>query len=262
MAGSEPPRPVTGSAMGDRLVVGALLLLAAGAAIALGGLVFALLVGAAALLMFREWSGLTGIRRRGYSLGLALIGAVVVLAATGRAWPALLLLCTGILVLMLVERSPWPGAGLSYAGLPAVALVWMRSEPEGALLVLWTMALVWATDIFAFFTGRAVGGAKIWPAISPSKTWAGLGGGMVAAAVVSAAIGHRAGWPQPLPLLAAIGAGFAILAQAGDFFESWLKRRAGVKDSGRLLPGHGGVMDRLDGLVPVAVAVGLWVALR
>lgn len=156
-------------------------------------------------------------------------------------------------------------AALIYVGLAAAALLVM---PLLALIV--TLATVIFTDVGAYFVGRAVGGPKIAPAISPSKTWAGLAGGMIAAGVwmalaagvVGATIGALAPSPdialkpQHLAIGAAIGAGLAVAAQAGDFLESWLKRKAGVKDSSRLIPGHGGVLDRIDGLLPVALIVG------
>jgi phosphatidate cytidylyltransferase len=156
-------------------------------------------------------------------------------------------------------------AALVYVGLAAAALLVM---PLLALIV--TLGTVIFTDVGAYFVGRAVGGPKIAPAISPSKTWAGLIGGMIAAGlwmalavgVVGATIGALAPSPdvtlkaQHLAIGAAIGAGLAVTAQAGDFLESWLKRKAGVKDSSRLIPGHGGVLDRIDGLLPVALIVG------
>ena len=156
-------------------------------------------------------------------------------------------------------------AALVYVGLAAAALLVM---PLLALIV--TLATVIFTDMGAYFTGRAIGGPKIAPAISPSKTWAGLIGGMIAAGLwmalavgmVGATIGALAPSPdialkpQHLAIGAAIGAGLAVAAQAGDFLESWLKRKAGVKDSSRLIPGHGGMLDRIDGLLPVALIVG------
>lgn len=137
-------------------------------------------------------------------------------------------------------------------------------------LVVLIVGVTVFTDTFAYFFGRAIGGPKIAPAISPSKTWAGLLGGMVGAglwvvmwvAVIDGGIvGPRFELGPPLSTenlgtAALLGAGLALLAQAGDFFESWLKRRAGVKDSSKLIPGHGGVFDRIDGLLPVAIAVG------
>lgn len=245
----------------DRIVVGVILAALAALAIWFGAWSFVLLVAAAVLLAFREWAAMTAVRRPWYSVALVVLAAITLLAGMDRPGQALLLLCAAIAILSLASRNIWLGAGLSWAGLPAIALIWMRAEPHGLWLVLWTMALVWATDIFAYFSGRAVGGPKIWPAISPSKTWAGLMGGMAAAAAFSVFFARQTGWGDPLWLVALAAAGLAIVAQAGDFFESWLKRRAGVKDSGNLLPGHGGVMDRIDGLVPVAIVVATGVAL-
>jgi phosphatidate cytidylyltransferase len=186
------------------------------------------------------------------------------LAHVGLPLKALALLgaaTLGFLLLSVLVRASgkrWISTGLVYAGLPAVALIWLRQQPDGFALVMWTMGVVWATDIFAYFAGRAIGGPKIWTAISPNKTWAGLIGGMTAAALFSVLFARFADWPQTALAMALIGALLAIVAQIGDFFESWLKRRAGVKDSGKLLRAHGGVMDRVDGLVPVCIVVALW----
>lgn len=153
-------------------------------------------------------------------------------------------------------RWGWLGGGLLYIGLAVLAVLLVR-EALGFKGALWLLATVWATDIGAYFAGRSIGGPKIAPAISPSKTWAGLIGGMIVAGLVGWLMGRWIGSHSTLFLL---GAPLAILAQAGDFFESWMKRRAGVKDSSALIPGHGGVLDRLDGLLPVAIAVAalLW----
>lgn len=156
-------------------------------------------------------------------------------------------------------------AGAIYFGLAGGMLA-----GAGDFLIVLVVGVTVFTDTFAYFTGRAIGGPRIAPSISPSKTWAGLLGGMAGAALwlvlwVVAIDGGIAG-PRfelglalsaaNLGMAALLGAGLAVLAQAGDFFESWLKRRAGVKDSSKLVPGHGGVFDRIDGLLPVAIAVG------
>lgn len=149
-------------------------------------------------------------------------------------------------------------AGLAYIGIAALAMIEL---PVAVLLGIF--AIVIATDTGAYFSGRAIGGPKIAPSISPSKTWAGLAGGATAAALVSFAfffsnVGERAFAPMGIVALV-IGAGLAVLAQAGDFLESWLKRKAGMKDSSNLIPGHGGVFDRVDGMLPVAiVSTLLW----
>lgn len=184
------------------------------------------------------------------------------------------LVCFAEFVLLVVKATPNLAfrlaailAGAAYIGLAAAVL----AGAADFLLILIVGATI-ATDTGAYFTGRAIGGPKIAPRVSPSKTWAGLGGGMLAAAlwVVAwaaymdapvAAIGPSFALALPhgaasLAYAAMFGAVLAITAQAGDFLESWLKRRAGVKDSSRLIPGHGGVFDRIDGLLPVALAVG------
>lgn len=146
----------------------------------------------------------------------------------------------------------WAIGGFIYCLLPAVALLWIRdrSGDQGLSLLLWVFIVTWATDIGAYFAGKRFGKRKLAPSISPGKTVEGLWGGVVAAAVLGAAWVFSTGLGQSLVLLAPL---FAVAAQAGDLFESKMKRRAGIKDSGDLLPGHGGVLDRLDGLVPVAV---------
>jgi phosphatidate cytidylyltransferase len=136
----------------------------------------------------------------------------------------------------------------------AVAGLWFIRENLGMTAALWVLGMVWATDIGAYFAGRSFGGARLAPSISPSKTWSGLIGGMLAALVASATIGDRAGIIG-VPLW--IGLFMGLLAQMGDLGQSWMKRKAGVKDSGNLIPGHGGVFDRVDGLIPVALLMGV-----
>jgi phosphatidate cytidylyltransferase len=134
-----------------------------------------------------------------------------------------------------------------------LALITIREQGRGPLL--WVLFLVWATDSGAYFAGRAIGGPKLAPRISPKKTWAGLAGGMLAAALVGWAMQN--GVMPGAWRLAAASAALAVVAQAGDLAESGLKRYFGVKDSSQLIPGHGGVLDRLDGLLAVAPAVAV-----
>jgi phosphatidate cytidylyltransferase len=151
--------------------------------------------------------------------------------------------------------AAWYASGFIYALLPALALLWIRErDAHGLELLLWVFLVTWSTDIGAYFVGRAIGKHKLAPSISPGKTVEGLFGGMAVAALVGGAWVLGMGLGRPLLLLAPL---FAVAAQAGDLFESGMKRRAGVKDSGTWLPGHGGVLDRLDGLVPVAVLTAL-----
>ena len=137
--------------------------------------------------------------------------------------------------------------------LGAMAGLWFIRDQLGMTAALWVFGMVWATDIGAYFAGRAFGGARLAPKISPSKTWSGLIGGMIAALIASATIGDRAGIIG-VPLW--IGLFMGLLAQLGDLAQSWMKRRAGVKDSGKLIPGHGGLFDRVDGILPVALLLG------
>lgn len=206
--------------MNELMVRSAAAIVMAGVALVaafLGGYVFAILVALAAGLMFVEWRRLT------------------------ESW-----------------GPGWMVAGFVYALLPALSLLWIRDRaPQGLELLVWVFIVTWTTDIGAYFAGRAIGGPKVAPSISPNKTWAGLIGGMVSASLVGWCWVQYVGLPTGLIGLAPA---FAFAAQGGDLFESWLKRRSGAKDSGSLLPGHGGILDRLDGLVVVAVLTALFQA--
>lgn len=187
----------------------------------MGGKMFSLFVGLIALGLLWEWWGLA--RRIGQSV---------------------------------LARSLLMLAGLLYIGIASTSLLALRGEVIDLLAVI---ACVIATDTGAYFAGRAIGGPKIAPSISPSKTWAGLGGGMLASALTMIAVfEYDADYPALWwVMFAVLGACLAVMAQAGDFLESGMKRRAGVKDSGHLIPGHGGLLDRLDGLLAVAAVMGL-----
>jgi len=168
-------------------------------------------------------------------------------------------------------RTVWRSAGAVYAGMASAILIQVRQEAAGAALVLLIVGAVIGTDVGAYFVGRALGGPKIAPQISPSKTWAGLLGGVIGASLLLWAVLANAGRilaaapdaditavqtaASPMAILG-MGIAMAVVAQAGDFFESWMKRSAGVKDSGKLLPGHGGLFDRVDGLLAVLVVFG------
>lgn len=216
-------------------------------------------------------------------LGVRTASGVVMLGVAGLAvwlggWPfTLFVLAVGLGVIWewwglasKIAKSPFGAAlllavGVSYVGLAMAVLVGLREQ--SAFMALVPIALVIAVDVGAYFAGRTVGGPKIAPAISPSKTWAGLiGGAMGAAAIMALWVfgwaaeqytgGTGMNWRFGVSLLAA-GTLVAIVAQAGDFFESWMKRRAGVKDSGNLIPGHGGLFDRVDGLLALLLVGGV-----
>ncbi len=243
-----------------RSLSGVVMIAVALAALWLGGFAFWSLCAVLAVLMMTEWAQMAQASLWQIAFGailsaaLMLYGSMLVAAPVAPALISTIEL-TGFAAILLAVLSfrARLGAGLLYAVLPAAALVFIRAQPEqGLMLALWTRVIVWATDIGAYIAGRAIGGPKLAPKISPNKTWAGLFGGMVAAAIFGAGIAYAA----QLPMLCWVGgAPLAVAAQMGDLFESWLKRRSGVKDSGKLLPGHGGVLDRLDGVVPVAILV-------
>jgi phosphatidate cytidylyltransferase len=157
------------------------------------------------------------------------------------------------------KRAHWLVAGGLYAAVTLIAPLMLRAEPDhGLTAVLFLFAVVWATDAMGYVVGRALGGPKLWPAVSPNKTWSGAAGGTIAALAAGVAIAAGAGLAfVPIAILAVI---LSIVAQAGDLFESAVKRRFGAKDSSQLIPGHGGVMDRLDSFIAaalVAAAIGL-----
>ena len=225
-------------------------------------------VGASGVMVASAADAPTGRDRKFRGLLLRILSAVVLgpllLAAVWYGFPWIDLVAAVVAPLLMRELARLtPGrpvvrlSAYVYVLAALVALLWLRHQPEmGRETVIWMLACTWATDIGAYFVGASAGGAKLAPRISPSKTWSGLIGGMAWAAVASAATGLAFGLGSTFSL-AAIGAVLAIVAQLGDLAESALKRSAGVKDSGGLIPGHGGLLDRVDGLVAVLVAVAL-----
>lgn len=225
----------------------------AGATLWAGGIAFWVLASVAALVMMAEWvdlhHGTTGQRKVAlFTISVPL--AIMAPLASGPSFFALGLVAAAAFFVAIVTRRGALGWGAAYVGVPMLSLLLLRAQPDkGLMLAFWAMALVWATDIGAYFAGRSIGGPKLAPRISPNKTWAGLGGGVIAASLFAFALHVWFGLPFRLVMATPV---LAVLAQGGDLYESWIKRRAGAKDSGSLLPGHGGVLDRLDGLVPVA----------
>lgn len=249
--------------LGPRILSALVMAPPALAAIWFGGYAFGLLVVVAAAIMCWEWDTIV-TKKFGWSGRVSALGCAVAAALAVSQPQAALLLVAGSAIAAAAlapgqgERPRlWAGLGPLYAGVPAVALIWLRGDDAmGRETLIWLMLLVWATDIGAYAAGRTIGGPLLLPAVSPKKTWAGLIGGVASAALVGLGCALVLSLPNPLALAAGSGA-LAVVAQAGDLFESWVKRRWQVKDSSNIIPGHGGVLDRVDGLLAAALAVAV-----
>lgn len=228
----------------------------------LGGLPFRLLCAAMAAVIFHEWTRMCrpaagpGLGFLPEALLVVFVGALVV------GLPAFWLLpLVAVLVAVVVaaawarKTGQWDASGLAYAAVSGLSLALLRDgDHPGLIAILFLFAVVWATDIFAYFVGRSVGGPKLAPSISPGKTQSGALGGAVGGVIAGLLLAAVAGAGN-LAMLGVVALVLSIVSQAGDLFESWVKRRHGRKDSGALIPGHGGVMDRVDGLVAAAFAL-------
>ena len=241
-----------------------------------GGFPFLVFWAVAGVIVIWEWTRMTGgdhlwARVGVGALTLILASPLALHAHAAFACAALVAGGLGSAMVAAPERRLAAFGGVLYAGSLVVGLNLLRASPEyGLASILWLFALVWGTDVFAYFGGRLIGGVKLWPSVSPGKTWSGA----VVGALGGAALGVLLAWlaaPAPVPARAmfALGLAFSAVSQLGDLFESAMKRRAGVKDASHLIPGHGGVMDRLDGFIfaaaLAAVVAGLhskgtWIA--
>jgi phosphatidate cytidylyltransferase len=197
------------------------------------------------------------------ALSMLAVAITVAVAASRRTELAVVLLLLGAALSTAAGmrvahgRGFWHGLGTLYIGLPSIAIIWLRARPElGLATLVWMLALTIAVDSGAYLAGRTIGGPKLAPRISPKKTWAGLAGGIIAAVLVGLLTARAMGAASLLPLALA-SALLAIVEQAGDLAESGFKRYFGVKDSSRLIPGHGGFLDRVDGLLAVSLAVAV-----
>lgn len=242
----------------QRILSAALLAPVAIAAVWFGGLPFGLLAALAASAMVWEW--LTMVRGRLCPVEWALVVCVGAACLISLIMPmvGLGLVVGASLLGYAASAGAWSAWGVLYPGVAALALIWLRGDGDnGRLVLIWLLFIVWATDTAAYAAGRTIGGPLLIPRISPKKTWAGLIGGMAGAGVVGVAMVRSGVTPLtqlgPIWLIGVTGAVLALIGQAGDFLESWVKRRWGVKDSSALIPGHGGVLDRLDGLIAVGL---------
>ena len=229
-----------------------------------GGLPFRLLAAAIGALVFYEWTTVSGATKDKPLVGAAWILGAIVLAAvvwglSGRI-QLLAAVCVSVAILAygLIRRERGVTAkGVAYALIPAISLAELRgADLAGLWTIIFLFAVVWATDIFAYFVGRAFGGPKLAPSISPGKTWSGAIGGTVFAVLAAVAVALVHGGASPVTL-GLIALPLSIVSQVGDLYESRFKRKYGAKDSSNLIPGHGGVMDRVDGLVAAATALYL-----
>jgi phosphatidate cytidylyltransferase len=245
---------------------GIVLALGALAAIFAGTASVAAMAAVAACFGVREWFRMIGGGKYALSqlVSSAAIGvALALFMLTNHTAQPLIVLMGGAVAVLLLEavtrgRPLWGAGGVFYLGLPALALVTLRDvEPRGGWLIVSLFITVWATDTGAFVVGNLVGGPKLWPKLSPNKTWSGLFGGILAAAaveIVFALIVGCAFWATAL-----LGAALAVAAHIGDLFESFVKRRFHLKDSGTLIPGHGGILDRIDSTLAAALALAVLV---
>jgi phosphatidate cytidylyltransferase len=248
--------------LGPRLASGLAMAALALTMLWLGAVPFALLIAAIAIAMSWEWGRVVrGGEADGvffvHAAAVAIAMALAILGKISLAWLIVFLGGLAIAVLRPGETSRLSALGVLYTGLPAVTLTWLRADDVlGFHATLLLVLMVVATDTGAYFAGRLIGGRKLWPSVSPNKTWSGLIGGVACAAIVGAVfaviVPGAASWR-----LALSGVVLGLVAQAGDLAESALKRGRGVKDASSLIPGHGGFMDRMDGLVAAAIAVGL-----
>ncbi|UCI05606.1 phosphatidate cytidylyltransferase [Mesorhizobium sp. B1-1-8] len=227
-----------------------------------GGLPFRLFCAAIAAAIFYEWTRMSR-PAGGATIGflpeaLVLVFLVALIAGLPALWLLLLVAALTIIVAVATRMqaaAQWEAPGLAYASLSGFSLAYLRDgDHSGLIAILFLFAVVWATDIAAYFVGRAAGGPKLAPSISPGKTQSGALGGAVGGVIAGLLLAVVAGAGN-LVQLGLVALALSIVSQVGDLFESWVKRRHGCKDSGNLIPGHGGVMDRADGLVAAALAL-------
>ena len=230
-----------------------------------GGWLWATLVTLAAIGLFVEWLAIVGLAGaiRVTVPGVAALAVAGICFAIGRLDAALIVLAVGFVAVVSIapERRSWAAAGFLYAAAAEIASVLVRLDPvKGFAALMFVLLIVWVTDSGGYFAGRGIGGPKLWPRVSPKKTWAGAAGGFAASLAV--AVGFAAfDLGRVGPLLMLSGA-LSVASQLGDLLESAVKRRFGVKDSSHIIPGHGGLMDRLDGFVAAVVVAALFGLLR
>jgi phosphatidate cytidylyltransferase len=266
MASSQPAKRFDWNNLRVRVLSGVILAPLALAAVWFGDAAFLLLMAIGVALLTIEWGAMCDHEtpaRAAVVIASAILVAIFA-AYLGHPWLGWLLVGLGALVGAIftllrgrIDRPADIAFGILYIGAPAVALIWLRGSTGGRSWTLLLMAVVWAADIAAFLVGSALKGPKLWPRFSPNKTWTGFFGGLLGGALAAIGVAFLPlGGNGPTPVSAVwIGLLTALAAMGGDLWESMLKRRFGVKDSGDLIPGHGGLLDRVDGLMFAAVLV-------
>lgn len=257
-------QPRSTSELSRRIASSAILSVAAILVAWLGGVFFLLFWAAAALVLWWEWAGVIKVAPRAVVLGIGWATLLCCAMALAADIAAIAFICAiigaGIVMAVAREDRIWAGLGVLYAAALLLPVVLLRADPAlGLIAILWLFALVWVEDTAAYFTGRQFGGPRLAPSVSPKKTWSGAIGGTIAGIAAGSIVLFLAGvGGHPMQLVIALIV--VVSAQIGDILESAVKRRFAVKDSSSLLPGHGGLMDRLDGFLVascVTLALGI-----
>jgi len=272
MTSSPPAKRFDWANLGLRAASAAILAPVAALGVWFGGLAFLVLVAVAVALLTVEWGEMCDPETPTRSAAVISVAVLAALFASylEHPWVSWLLVglgaATGALIALWRGRIDRPADiafGVLYVGAPCVCLVWLRQSPEGRFWTLLLLAVVWSADVGAFIVGSLFKGPKLWPRFSPNKTWSGFGGGLAASVLAAEAILYlKPAGIEPGPEAAlALGLITGLAAMGGDLWESMLKRRFGVKDSGSLIPGHGGLLDRVDGLMfgAVVMALARWI---
>ncbi|MEX2128751.1 MAG: phosphatidate cytidylyltransferase [Xanthobacteraceae bacterium] len=261
----EEVAPPGGSELFKRVISGIVLGIAAILAAWIGGMTFLLFCTAGALAVWWEWTGVIKAGPRTLLIAIGWLAIAGMALALGTDAAAIAFICAvigaGVAMASAQPGRGWAGGGIFYAAAVLVPAVMLRSDASlGLVAILWLFAVVWAEDTGAYFAGRLIGGPKLAPRVSPNKTWAGAVGGAVAGVVAGSVVVAAAGIEWKL-MHAVVALAVVVAAQLGDLLESAIKRRFGVKDASALIPGHGGLMDRVDGfLIAAAAALAIGIA--